>query len=167
MNDNQRTKAVGLIVFGLTVVVFAILYPFGETETMRLPDTITGHPLRIEAYGLDAVENITQLHGKDFALTDGAVGVYGQTGEATLWVSVSASKADAAELVIDMRDKIFEGNSPFEAVGEESMGGRMVYELVGFGQAHFYFQSGGQVIWVAVEQIVADKVLAELLVFYP
>jgi hypothetical protein len=172
VNPNRRTVAIGLIVFGVVLVVFAIVYPFGHAANedsidIPLPEELAGQPLRAEAFGLQAVENITSLHGVEFELTGGAVGSYGTKGEVTLWVSGSNSEADAAQLVVEMWDKIGEGKSPFEPVGEEEFDGRMVYQVEGFGQAHFYFQSGDFVIWLAADQALADTSLAELLAFYP
>jgi hypothetical protein len=164
--------AVALIIFGVILVMFVIVYPFGESANedsanIPLPEEIAGQPMRAEAFGLQAVENITGLHGKEFELTDGAFGSYGTKGEITLWISCSNSEASAGQLIIEMRDKIAEGNSPFEPIGEEALVGRMVYQLEGFGQAHFYFQSGALVIWLTVDKALAEASLAQLLVFYP
>jgi hypothetical protein len=172
VNPNRRTAAVALIVFGVILVVFAIVYPYGdsaneETPDIQLPEEIAGQPVRAEAHGLQAIENITNLHGVEFELTGGAVGGYGTEGEITLWVSSSGTEAAATQLVIEMRNKIAQGDSPFEPVGEETIGGRKVYQLESFGQAHFYFQSGDLVIWLAADQTLADMSLAELLAFYP
>jgi hypothetical protein len=164
--------AVALIVFGVILVVFAIVYPFGnsgneDSADIQLPEAIAGETLGIKAFGLQAIENITGLHGLEFELTDGAVGSYGTKGEITLWVSGSGSEATAAQLVIEMRDKIAEGNSPYEPVGVEDFDGRMVHQLEGFGQTHSYFQSGDLVIWLAADKALAATSLVDVLVFYP
>lgn len=171
MNPDRRTIAVGLIVFGVVLVVFAILYPFGSAKEdgvpISLPETVAGLPLLASSTGRQAIDEITALHGMDFALTDGARGSYGGNGEVTLWVSASASESAASQLLIAMRDKIAEGNSPFEFAGEESLDGHAVYQLEGMGQTHYYFQSGNLVIWLAGASSIIDEALAQLLVFYP
>lgn len=172
MSPNRRTVAVGLIIFGVILVMFAIVYPFGDAANedsaeIPLPEEIAGQPLRAKSFGLQAIENITGLHGVEFELTGGAVGSYGTKGEITVWVSGSGSEASVGQLIIEMRDKIAEGNSPYEPVGVEALNGRMVYQLEGFGQAHYYFQSGALVIWLTVDNALAEASLAELLVFYP
>jgi hypothetical protein len=43
----------------------------------------------------------------------------------------------------------------------------MVYQVEGLGQAHYYFQSGDLIIWLAADKALADTSLAELLAFYP
>jgi hypothetical protein len=128
---------------------------------------VAGESLVSQVTGLNAVDEITQMHGKDFNLTDGARGSYGSNNEVIIWVSGSASEAGAAQLVIEMRDKIAEGNSPYETVGEEFIGGRMVYLLEGMGQMHYYFQSGDQVIWLAADPDVVEAALAQVLEYYP
>ena len=172
MTRNRRTTAIGLIVFGLVLVVFAIVYPFDdlaieEVTKPTLPEQVAGEQLFSQVEGGAAVEEINQMHGKDFGLTDGARGSYGTNNEIIIWVSGSASEADAAQLVKEMRDKIAEGNSPFEPIGEELIDGRTVYELEGWGQMHYYFQSGNQVIWLAANPDLAEDALTEVLEYYP
>ncbi len=172
MKANQRTTAIGLILFGLILVIFAIVYPFeepavGNTAAAPLPGQVAGEPLTTQVLGLSAVDEITQMHGKDFNLVDGARGSYGENNEIIIWVSGSTSEADAAQLVIDMRDKIADGNSPYEPIGEELIGERMVYELEGWGQTHYYFQSGDQVIWLAANPELAEDALDQALEYYP
>jgi hypothetical protein len=171
VNIDRRRTAVGLIVFGLVLVVFALVYPFGSESvdggTIPLPEEVAGLSLHTSAVGRQAIDEIAGLHGQDFALTDGARGSYGTNGAVTLWVSASATKGAASQLLVAMRDKIAEGNSPYEPAGEESAGGRVIYRLEGGGQTHYYFQSGNLVIWLAGASPLADEVLAQLLIFYP
>jgi hypothetical protein len=172
MNVNQRTVATGLIVFGLILVVIAIFYPFidqmvQDSNAIPLPEQIAGAQLVASAKGTQAVDEITRMHGKDFKLADGARGSYGQNNEITIWVSGSVSEDAAGQLVVEMRDKIAEGKSPFTPIGEKPIGGRTVYELEGTGQVHYYFQSGDKVIWLAVNSNLAEDALAQTLDYYP
>jgi hypothetical protein len=66
-----------------------------------------------------------------------------------------------------MKDKIAEGNSPFTPTGERPDGSRVIYELGGMGQKHFYFQSGDLLIWLAADVDLAEQALGQVLVFYP
>jgi hypothetical protein len=171
VNSDRRTTAVGLIVFGVVLVVFAILYPFDTADedgtAIPLPGAVAGIPLLTASTGRQAIDEIESLHGQDFVLTDGARGSYGDNGEVTLWVSASASESAASQLLIAMYDKISKGNSSFEPMGEKDMDGRTVYQLEGMGQTHYYFQSGNLVIWLAGTSSLMDEALAQLLVFYP
>jgi hypothetical protein len=170
VSSDRRTVAVGLIVFGIILVAFAILYPFdsgGENDgAIPLPEAVGGLPLLATATGRQAVDEIAGLHGMDFALTDGARGIYGHNGEVTLWVSASTSESTASQLLIAMRDKIAEGNSPFETIGEKNVDGRTVYQLEGLGQMHYYFQSGNLLIWLAADHDLAGQALEQALAFY-
>lgn len=172
MKMNRRTGAISLMVFGLILVVFAIVYPFNdlaieEKTTPTLPEQVAGKALAAQVMGLSAVDEINQMHGKDFNLSDGARGSYGANNEVIIWVSGSASEADATQLVIDMKNKIAEGNSPYEPLGEEQISGRAVYLLEGMGKMHYYFQSGDQVIWLAANPDLAEDALDQALEFYP
>src|SRR3990172_85166 len=57
--------------------------------------------------------------------------------------------------------------SPFSPVGERQDGTRIVYELDGMGQKHFYFQSGKMIVWLAVNPERAEEALTQVLKFYP
>jgi len=170
VNSDRRTIAVGLIVFGVVLVVFAILYPFDtadkDSATIPLPRAVAGMSLLATSTGRQAINEIESLHGQDFTLTDGARGSYGDNGEVTLWVSASATESGATQLLIAMRDKIAEGNSPFELIGEKDMDGRTVYQLEGMGQTHYFFPSGNLVIWLASNHDLARQALEQVLAFY-
>ncbi|HEY4723022.1 MAG TPA: hypothetical protein VII92_14310, partial [Anaerolineae bacterium] len=87
--------------------------------------------------------------------------------KATLWVSKFASRAVAQQIVDAMRSKIAEGRSPFESTGTQQVGSRLIYELDGLGQKHFYFQSNDLVIWLAVDPAMASRALTQTLEVYP
>jgi hypothetical protein len=44
---------------------------------------------------------------------------------------------------------------------------RMVYELDGMGQRHFYFRSDQLIIWLAVDVRLAEDALRQVLILYP
>ena len=66
-----------------------------------------------------------------------------------------------------MRSRIAEGNSPFNPIGELENGQRTIYMLEGLGQTHFYFQSGKQIVWTAVDATLYEKALQQILDYYP
>jgi hypothetical protein len=116
--------------------------------------------------GPQAEADFSNLHGKQFPLTSGAVGIYGNR-QATLWVAGAPLNLMAARMVIAMRDKIAEGNSPFTPNGEYQDNQRTIYILEGLGQKHFYFQSQNLVIWLAADADIADAALQKLEETYP
>ncbi len=133
-----------------------------------LPETIAGLPRVETSYGPQAVEVVTQLHGQDFPLSSGAYGMYGDhTGMAMLWVAGAPARPMASRMVTEMEQAIAEGESPFTPVGTREINGRVVYELTGMGQKHYYFRSASLVVWLAADDAIAETALAEALSFYP
>src|SRR5574341_1413870 len=62
--------------------------------------------------GAEATSEFENLHGKQFPLTSGAIGIY-DNQQITLWAAATASDSIASQMVESMREKIAEGNSPF------------------------------------------------------
>ena len=131
-----------------------------------LPEQVAGLPLSSKLTGTEATEEFSMLHNKQFPMTSGAVGIYGDN-QIAVWVGGTPLQFMAAELVTAMRDKIAEGNSPFTPVAERHDGNRTVYSLEGMGQRHYYFQSRNLVIWLAAEPALADEALQQTLEAYP
>ncbi|MEK7277886.1 MAG: hypothetical protein AAB342_03630 [Chloroflexota bacterium] len=172
----KRSGPVALVVAGALLLLGSagyLLYAraLANPGAAAVPEAIAGMPLSQKTVGVEAVAEVTRLHGKEFPLTSGAMAMYGQ-GAATLWVSGTAANPLAAGMVRAMTDKIADASagsarSPFTPLGERQMSGRTVYELSGMGQRHFYFQSSNLVIWLAVDETIAENALDETLQFYP
>jgi hypothetical protein len=153
----------------IAVTAFGWLYyeqKIANPAPVSIPSTLAGLHLKDQMTGRQASFDFSQLHGKQFPLISGAVGVYGNH-QATLWVAGTPLKAMAAEMVSAMQDKIAEGRSPFTPTGEFSNKGRTIYSLEGMGQKHYYFQSGNLVIWLAIEANLAEPALQQLQEYYP
>jgi len=153
-----------LILCGIAIALSAFGWLYFEQKianpaSVSIPDTLAGLPLTDRLTGKQAASDFSQLHGKQFPLTSGAVGVYGN--------HQAALKGMAAEMVNAMRDKIAKGRSPFTPVGEISDSRRTIYSLESIGQKHFYFQSGNLVVWLAVETDLAETTLQQLKEYYP
>ncbi len=168
----KRTLSILLIALGLLTLFFSLgTYllnrALASPSAAPLPDQIADLPRITQVYGAEAVVEINRLHVKEFLLTSGAVGVYWTKNQATLWVSGAPLEIVAQQILIAMRDKIAEGNSPFQQTGERQDVERIVYELDGLGQKHFYFRSGKLIVWVGVDEPYADRVLVDILEFFP
>lgn len=160
-----------LILAGAMLLVLAAASLFAsqaaeDSGDIPLPEQLAGLRMARRASGSSAIDEINQLHGKDFALTSGAVGVYGDN-QATLWVSGSPSRQAASQLVNEMAERIAAGNSPFTALGTRTVGKRLIYALDGLGQRHFYFQARERAVWLAADPALAEQALQETLKFYP
>ena len=133
----------------------------------RLPEQITNLPLTSKSIGQQAVWELIRMHQKGFPLSSAAVGMYGGEHQVMLWVSGAPVTLLAGRMLASMRDKIAEGRSPFTPTSEWKDGNRIIYEMEGTGQVHFYFQSGKLLVWMAANPELAEQALTEILKFYP
>ncbi len=156
----------GLILLGVLGYGYYNLI-LSNPKPAPLPETIADFPLQEHLFGVQAIDEINRLHGLEFPISSGAVGVYGELGEITIWVSGAPTRFMADRMMKDMELRIAEGNSPFTPLGARDGGDRMIYELDGLGQKHFYYQSGKLLIWLAANHNIAEQALAETLMFYP
>lgn len=167
----RRLGPILLIALGALLVMGVVgwltfLQLLANPGPVPVPDSVAGLPLARNIVGVEAVAEVTRLHGKAFPLTSGAMAIYGK-GAVTVWVSGAPADPMAAEMVRAMTDKIAEGRSPFTPLDVRQFNGRAIYELAGMGQRHFYFRSGSLVIWLAVDEAIAEKALEEVTAFYP
>jgi hypothetical protein len=137
-----------------------------DRNSVRVPEQLAGLQRTDYRTGSEAMAEFENLHGKQFPITSGAIGIYGDS-QATLWAAGADSQATASQMVDAMREKIAQGNSPFTPLSEVKDRNRTVYILEGMGQKHYYFQSKNLVIWLAVEPAIADQALEQTLEVYP
>jgi hypothetical protein len=166
----KRIFPLGLITLGILLSLGAVSQLYlnnrvSSSATLDLPNQLAGLRMTNSKRGAQAISEFTDLHGKEFPVTFGAVGVYGNR-EITLWVAGTASDSIASELTNAMQGRIAEGNSPFTPVDEFNQRNRIVYVLEGMGQKHYYFQSENLVIWLAADPAYADKALQQILEVY-
>jgi hypothetical protein len=129
-------------VFPSILVIVGVLLMFGALGTLywnsldqfstplNLPNQLAGLQLADIRSGDEAIAEFTDLHGKQFPVTSGAIGVYGDR-KITLWVAGTSSDQIASQMTTAMQEKIAEGNSPFTPLNEISDGDRTVYALEG------------------------------------
>jgi hypothetical protein len=167
----KRIFPLGLITLGVLLSIGALgqLYLKGRVNspaTIDLPKEVAGLRITESTSGDQAISEFTSLHGKQFPVNSGAVGIYGNR-EITLWVAGAPSESIALEMTNAMQQRIAEGNSPFTPVSEMRDRNRKVYALEGMGQKHYYFQSKNLVIWLAVDPAFSDEALQQTLEVYP
>lgn len=167
----KRTFSLGLIAVGILLITGAAAWSYfnnlvNQPAAVSMPDSIAGLQITDYTTGAQAAAVFENLHGKQFPITSGAIGIYGNR-EITLWAAGAPSEAIASEMTNAMREKIAEGNSPFTPLTELNDNNRKVYVLEGMGQKHYYFQSKNLVIWLAVSPALADQALQQILEVYP
>jgi hypothetical protein len=166
----KKRVPVVLILAGFLLIGFAASYAvwsatLDQPGAAPLPPELVGIPLSQSAVGKAAAIEINNLHHLEFPMTSASVGVYGP-GQAILWVAGTPVNLLAERMLVEMREKIAEGNSPFSPTGARQDGKRPIYELDGLGQKHFYFRSGSLLIWVAADAEQAEQALAQTLEYY-
>lgn len=152
----------------LSVVALGQLYlsnRTSSTDIINLPKQLAGLGLTQTRTGSEAIVEFADLHGKEFPVVSGAIGIYGNS-QITLWVAGAQSESTAIEMTSAMQSKIAQGNSPFTLVNEIKDGNRKIYALEGMGQKHYYFQSNNLVVWLAVDPNLADEALQQILEVY-
>jgi hypothetical protein len=155
-------SGIGLVLAGLFLLRAPDSTAAGQPEAgpgLSLPARLGKVSATGVQTGQAAISAIESLHGHGFALTDAAVAQY---GEATVWVAQSRDEPGAADMTAAMQQRIAVANSPFTPEGTREIGSRLVYVLSGMGQAHFYWQTGDKVIWLAAPLTEAEQDLAEL-----
>ncbi len=140
---------------------------FDNPAALPLPRTIAQLPRSHYVTGREAATEFQNLHGEQFPLISGAMGMYGPKNEISIWVAGAPVDFMASQLVDAMRRKISEGGSPFTEVDSFQDRGRTVYVLTGMGQKHYYFRSRNLVIWLASEPLIANEAIGQILEEYP
>jgi hypothetical protein len=158
---------IGVLLLSGSLIVGYLRRSISNPELTKLPKSIAGFSLNTATYGPEAVAEITRLHGKAFPIDYGAMGMYGDANQISLWVAGFSSHSMAAQIISAMEEKIALGNSPFSPTGQQQAGKRAIYLLDGMGQKHFYFQSGNLVLWLAADPTVADQTIKQILEEYP
>ncbi len=169
---SKQSLAVALTSLGVIILIFALGYAYylqslEQISSAPLPDQLVALPLSRRIDGRSALTELVWMHNQGFSLSIGAVGTYGGENEITLYVAGTPLKFLAGRLLVAMRDKIAEANSPFTPLAEREIKWRRVYELQGRGQLHYYFRSDNLIVWLAADETHAEGALRQVLDFYP
>lgn len=137
-----------------------------DPTALPLPNQLAGVSLTNSTFGASALSEFSRMHNENISLQSGAMGVYGQDNQATIWAAQADSISTAEQLLVSMQSKIAQENSPFQPLGQQQVNGVMVEKLTGMNQTHFYFQSGKKIIWIAANENIASQALQEVIDFY-
>ncbi len=130
-----------------------------------LPQSIGSLQLEKLQVGEAAKLEINRLHGKHIDFREGCVATYVGGGKtAKVWLSQYDSEAKATEANKRMAQKIqaMEGKR-FWHFRETSIRDIPVNLVMGQGQAHYFFQKGKKVIWLAVDPAEAETTVRDLI----
>lgn len=168
----KRSLPLLLIFGGLLTTVFGLRTWIAQTSmskptVIHLPSILADLPLARSNTGEQALQEIARLHGRTLEISTARTGTYGAEDQIQLWVAQAPSTPAASQLLAAMASAIVEDRSPFTPLGDRQQGDRMVYELTGFGQLHYYFQSADLLVWLAVDDTRSEETLRQVLEFYP
>ena len=169
MSDRRRLLSYVLFVLGVVILAGTVWLTVHTGRSGReipdVPQDIAGVARTQFITGKEAVESIQQLHGVEISLRGGVVVSYGNQN-IILWVSDAGDVRAAADLTELMRVRIAEGRSPFNELGDFELEGKTIYALDGMGQAHYYWQVGNLVVWLAADVDLAESAIREVAAFY-
>lgn len=167
----KRLLAWALIAAGLVLLIGGAAMwragNFRQAARVQLPTSLAALPLSAQVEGEAAMAEIGRLHAGDFPLTSAAIGRYGTSAQATLWVAELDDEAAAVQMAESMRQSIAAGTSPFRETGHRARRNGPIHELEGMGQTHFFYASGRHVVWLGAVPAIADQALQDTLEVYP
>jgi hypothetical protein len=113
--------------------------------------------------GEEARQEIDRLHGKQISFLRGYIGTYAaENGGGQLWVSEHSSEREATEAIEKMAHGMKQGKQQqFWHFRKIILEQRPVYFAVGMGQAHYFFQKGAKVIWLAADPTLAEEAIRD------
>ena len=145
------------------VLLFLLLLIACSSTDIPLPQSIGSMRLEKVQSGEEARREIDRLHGKQLSFLRGYIGTYvAENGSGQLWVSEHSSEREATEVIEKMAHGMKQGKQQqfwhFRKIMIEQ---RPVYLAVGMGQAHYFFQKGAKVIWLAVDPSLAKEAIRD------
>ena len=145
------------------LLLFLLLLIACNSTDIPLPQSIGSMRLEKVQSGEDARQEIDRLHGKQISFLRGYIGTYAaENGSGQLWVSEHSSEREAAEAIEKMAHGMKQGKQQqFWHFRKMILGQRPVYFAVGMGQAHYFFQKGAKVIWLAVDPTLAKGAIRD------
>jgi hypothetical protein len=143
-------------------VLFLLLLIACSPNDIPLPQHIGSMRLEKVQSGEEARREIDRLHGKQISFLRGYIGTYvAENGGGQLWLSEHSSAKEATEAIEKMADGMKQEKQQFWYFRKMIIEQRPVYLAVGMGQAHYFFQNGTKVIWLAVDPSLAKEAIRD------
>lgn len=156
----------GLVSVILVCAYILIMRQYQRVQPAAVPENLAGLMLYNRVVGKEAIGQINRLHNKEFELSRGTVGLYGDAGQIIIWTGGTKLAMQAEEILDQMQVSIKTGRFPFLRVGSLPIDGITVYVLESPGHLHYYFRSGSNVIWIQADPKFAETALSDALNFY-
>lgn len=154
---------VGVALAGLGVALVRGVSPSADAEvvTLALPAVLGELDLEERATGTEAMGQLSELHGQELEVVSTEAARYaGPQGAAQVWVGWAATEDDAHALAEAMTRAMLERETPFTRPVRQLDN---TWGAAGMGQEHRYFASGTGVWWLAADEAVLGRTLADLL----
>lgn len=153
-------KQIVLSFFGvifLMVVLLSVSFP--ETKkAFGIPNQIGSYSLTTKMEGDEAIQHISQLHGKDIQIKNGYILEYQNDNQefSVVWISESTSENEAKKLFNKM-NKLMDQSKMYSDHQIIEVDGSTIQYVFGMDMDNYYYQKGSQVIWISVPMDVNQK----------
>ncbi|GEM_PF-2548423 len=151
-------------IIGTLVVVGMTSYHLITAEREILPASLGGLTLSEKFSGRAAQHMVNHLHGRAVAAPENSIGFYrGETGDATLYVSLYSTHQDARKTGENLAERIRKGNPIFSDYQELQVAHQPVVECRGLDQRHYFFAFESRLYWLAVDENLAQQTVEHLI----
>lgn len=120
-----------------------------------MPERLGALELTGTIEGAEALAQVNRLHGTDIELVSAYIAEYAHDDErVTAWVGKTESSSAGAELINKMIQAIEKGGSGFSNLQRLTIADQEVFQVVGPGGEHFFYNSKepkGQIVWLTIE----------------
>jgi hypothetical protein len=163
-NEGKQPSNRWYLLLPVLLILAVVVYVTTDNDERLVPVALGELRLSERLSGAAAQELINHLHAKGVAPERNEVGFYrGPGGNATLYVSVYSTEANAAEAELQMARRIRQGNPIFGEYKERTVAGKRVSECYGMDQVHYFFSHDVRLYWLGVDPPRAEETLEELL----
>jgi hypothetical protein len=150
----------------LLMVVALLAACSGKSDPSEdMPGQLAGLALDGMVTGQEAIDSISELHGKTLEIEAGAIGFYGRGTRppVTVWISRAPTPEGSKEQTVLMLDLMYKGSGPFSGGKTLSAGGVEVHEFDGMGQKHYIFYRDDLAYWIAASPDLGQQALNDFL----
>jgi len=137
-----------------------------ESLDSLFPETIDGLQRVQLITGIQALEEINKLHGKEIGIIEGGIGTY-QTNNgppAMVWISRSKKAGLARHQTEVMIERMLSApHSPFHHPAQRELQGINIYQFQGMEQIHYIFCCYDLVYWISAVAHQGDAILQAFL----